>query len=40
MEKSKSPNPVQQVQPSDRLVYLMTNDFHFASHVSQQIIHF
>lgn len=40
MAKSKSTHPTQQAQPSDRLVYLMTNDFHFASHVSQQIIHF
>ncbi len=40
MEKSKFANPYQPVQPSDRLVYLVTNDVHFASHVSQQIIHF
>jgi diguanylate cyclase (GGDEF)-like protein len=40
MEKSKSVNPFQLVQPSDRLVYLVTNDSHFASHISQQIVHF
>lgn len=39
-EKSKSANPYQPVQPSDRLVYLVTNDVYFASHVSQQIVHF
>jgi diguanylate cyclase (GGDEF)-like protein len=36
----KFANPLQPVQPSDRLVYLVSNDFHFASHISQQIIHF
>jgi diguanylate cyclase (GGDEF)-like protein len=40
MEKSNSANPFQPVQPSDRLVYLVTNDFHFVSHIAQQIIHF
>jgi diguanylate cyclase (GGDEF)-like protein len=40
MENSKSTNPFQPVQPPDRLVYLATNDLHFAAHVSQQIIHF
>jgi diguanylate cyclase (GGDEF)-like protein len=40
MDKSKSTNLFQPVQPSDRLVYLVTNDFHFSSHVTQQIIHF
>jgi diguanylate cyclase (GGDEF)-like protein len=40
MENSKSANPFQPVQPPDRLVYLATNDLHFAAHISQQIIHF
>jgi diguanylate cyclase (GGDEF)-like protein len=40
MENSKSTNPFQPVQPSERLVYLATNDLNFAAHVSQQIIHF
>ncbi len=40
IEKSKSANPFQSAQPSDRLVYLVTNDFDFASHISQQIVHF
>jgi diguanylate cyclase (GGDEF)-like protein len=40
MENSKSANPFQPVQPFDRLVYLATNDLHFAAHLSQQIIHF
>ena len=40
MDRSKSTNPFQVVQPSDRLVYMVTTDSHFAAHVSQQIIHF
>jgi diguanylate cyclase (GGDEF)-like protein len=40
MENSKSVNPFQPVQPSDRLVYLATNDLQFAAHISQQILHF
>ncbi len=40
MEKFNFANPTQQVQPLDRLVYLMTKDFNFASHLAQQIIHF
>jgi diguanylate cyclase (GGDEF)-like protein len=40
MENSKSTNPLQPVQLSDRLVYLATNDSHFAAHLSEQIIHF
>jgi diguanylate cyclase (GGDEF)-like protein len=40
MEITKSANPVQPSQPSERLVYLVTDDSHFASHLSQQIIHF
>lgn len=35
-----STSSFQPVQPSDRTVYLVTDDFHFASHISQQIIHF
>lgn len=40
MDNSKFANPFQPVQPPERLVYLVTSDFHFAAHVSQQIIHF
>ena len=40
MDNSKSVNPFQPVQPSDRLVYLATNDLHFTAHLSQQINHF
>lgn len=40
MENSKPANPYQPVQPSDRLVYLATNDLNFSAHISQQIIHF
>jgi diguanylate cyclase (GGDEF)-like protein len=40
MEKSKSGDPSQSIQPPERTVYIVTDDFHFASHVSQQIIHF
>jgi diguanylate cyclase (GGDEF)-like protein len=40
MEKSKSGDPYQPGQTSDRFVYLVTDDLHFASQVSQQIIHF
>jgi diguanylate cyclase (GGDEF)-like protein len=40
MDKSKATRPVQEVQSSDRLVYLVTRDLQFASYVSQQIIHF
>jgi diguanylate cyclase (GGDEF)-like protein len=40
MENSKSISPFQPVQPSDRLVYLATNDLQFAAHISQQILHF
>lgn len=40
MEISRIGNPFQPVQPADRLVYLVTNDFPFAAHVSQQILHY
>ncbi len=40
MDNSKSANPFQPVQPSDRLVYLATNDLDFIAHLSQQINHF
>lgn len=40
MGNSKSANPFQPVQPSDRLVYLATNDLDFTAHLSQQINHF
>ena len=40
MDNSKSVNPFQPVQPSDRLVYLATNDLDFTAHLSQQINHF
>ncbi len=40
MEKSKSADPSQPIQPPERLVYLVTDDSHFASHISQQIVHF
>lgn len=40
MENSKPANLYQPVQPSDRLVYLATNDLNFSAHISQQIIHF
>ncbi len=40
MGNSKSPNPFQPVPPSDRLVYLATNDSDFTAHLSQQINHF
>jgi diguanylate cyclase (GGDEF)-like protein len=40
MGKSKSSNFFQLPQPSDRLVYLVTDDSNFFSHISQQITHF
>src|SRR4030043_175835 len=40
MENIKFTNPFQPIQPSDRLVYLVTSDSYFAAHLSQQIIHF
>lgn len=40
MENSKSANPFQPGQLSERLVYLATNDLNFAAHLSQQIVHF
>lgn len=40
MEKPMSTNPGQTIQPSDRLVYLVTEDSYFSSHLSQQIVHF
>ena len=40
MEKSNSASLYQPFPSPDRLVYLVTDDTHFASHLSQQIIHF
>lgn len=40
MEKLKSANLSALVQPTDRLVYLVTNDSQFAAYISHQIIHF
>ena len=40
MEKSNSASLYQPFPSPDRLVYLVTDDSHFASHLSQQIIHF
>jgi diguanylate cyclase (GGDEF)-like protein len=40
MAKQIVNNPVQSVQLSDRLVYVVTNDNDFVTHLSQQIIHF
>jgi diguanylate cyclase (GGDEF)-like protein len=40
MEKSRSSGSYSFVQPSDRLVYLVTDDVPFSDHISQQIIHF
>jgi len=40
MDKPKSINSPLLVKPSDRLVYLVTQDHHFASYVSQQLTHF
>jgi len=40
MENPKFTNPFQPVQPSEKLVYLVTGDAYFADHLSQQIIHF
>ena len=40
MDKSKSANLLRPAQLPERLVYLVTDDSHFASHISQQIIHF
>ncbi len=40
MEKSNSASLYQPLPSTDRLVYLVTDDSHFASHLSQQIIHF
>ncbi len=40
METPKASNPSQSAQPSERLVYLVTNDSQFAAHLSQQIVHF
>jgi diguanylate cyclase (GGDEF)-like protein len=40
MDILKNTNPFQPVQPSERLVYIVTRDHHFASYVSQQITHF
>jgi diguanylate cyclase (GGDEF)-like protein len=40
MGKASSLQSIRQVQPSDRLVYLVTRDNQFAAFISQQIIHF
>lgn len=40
MEKSNSASLLQPPPLTDRLVYLVTDDSHFASHLSQQILHF
>jgi diguanylate cyclase (GGDEF)-like protein len=40
METSKSVNPTPVKQNSDRLIYLVTTDSQFATHLSQQIIHY
>jgi diguanylate cyclase (GGDEF)-like protein len=40
MGNSSSLQSIQQVQPSERLVYLVTRDNEFASFISQQINHF
>lgn len=40
METSKASNPSPSAQPSERLVYLVTDDSQFAAHLSQQIVHF
>ncbi len=40
MNESKPANLYTQAQPADRLVYLFSSDYHFASYISQQITHF
>ncbi len=40
MEKAKSADLPPPVQPPERLVYLVTDEFDFSTHLSQQIIHF
>ncbi|MGD9092879.1 MAG: diguanylate cyclase [Anaerolineales bacterium] len=40
MDISTSPQPIQQVHPVDRLVYLVSRDHQFASTLAQQIMHF
>jgi diguanylate cyclase (GGDEF)-like protein len=40
MDRAKTASLFPPAQPADRLVYLATNDSLFASHLTQQIIHF